>query len=79
VCEEYPPVRIEKWHWIDTMNGAPLQFTDIFSRDTGTGVEGAPSFASKEKGREFAETDYTESDPPGRRVPGHDRQSPQGL
>lgn len=56
VVDEYPLGRVDGWHWIDMLDGAPLQFTDIYSRNTRTGVEGAPSLASKEKGREFAET-----------------------
>jgi creatinine amidohydrolase len=56
VVDEYPPSRVEGWHWVDMLEAAPLQFTDIFSRNTSTGVEGAPSLASQEKGRAFAET-----------------------
>jgi creatinine amidohydrolase len=56
IVDEYPPGRVDGWHWIDMLDGAPLQLTDIYSRNTRTGVEGAPSLASKEKGREFAET-----------------------
>jgi creatinine amidohydrolase len=56
IVDEYPPARIERWHWVDMIEGAPLQFTDVFSRNTRAGVEGAPSLATEEKGREFAET-----------------------
>ena len=56
IVDEYPPGRDDGWHWIDMVDGAPLHLTDIYSRNTRTGVEGAPSLASKEKGREFAET-----------------------
>jgi creatinine amidohydrolase len=56
IADEYPPGRVEGWHWIDMVDGAPLQMTDIYSRNTLSGVEGAPSLASKQKGREFAET-----------------------
>jgi len=56
IVDEYPPERVDGWHWSDMLNGAPLQLTDIYSRNTRTGVEGAPSLATKDKGREFAET-----------------------
>jgi creatinine amidohydrolase len=56
IVDEYPPARVAGWHWVDMLDSGPLQMTDIFSRNTRTGIEGAPSLATPEKGREFAET-----------------------
>ena len=59
IQDEYPSPRMNGWFYVDMKGDCRVQLTDIFSRNTEIGIEGAATLASADKGEKLVEAMVT--------------------